>query len=223
MGGQSVTSDTRNLQTTRDLKGGKAGKAFLTGSRLHNSALGPGQQTCISVRKRPARLGSALGRRLPRSRCRCSRFLAPRPSPSLSPPRISHWLPSVLPPLLSSAIRSPGVVGLAARGGARAPIGSEESGDVAGGGRLVAKLRLCQASAGFVVGGAGLGRQPEAEVEERCRSGYGSWGNGGLARGPWTGFSPSFPDPLPRPLSWAGAVFPRSSFLPRSVAVVPAK
>lgn len=48
-------------------------------------------------------------------------------------------------------------------------------------------------------------------------------GKWGLARGPWTGFSPSFPDPLPRPLSWAGAVFPRSSFLPRSVAVVPAK
>lgn len=218
-----MTSDTRNLQTTRDLKGGKAGKAFLTASRLHNSALGPGQQTCISVRRGPARLGSALGRRLPRSRRRCSPLLAPRPSPSLSPPRISHWLSSVLPPLPGSAIRSPGVVGLAARGGARAPIGSEESGDVAGGGRFVAKLRLCQASAGFLVGGEDLGRRPEAEVEERCRWGYGSWGNGGLAWGPWTGFSPSFPNLLPRPLSWAGAVFPSSSFLPRSVAVVPVK
>lgn len=48
-------------------------------------------------------------------------------------------------------------------------------------------------------------------------------GKWGASPGAWTGFSPSSPDPLPRPLSWAGAVFPSSSFLPRSVAVVPAK
>lgn len=49
-------------------------------------------------------------------------------------------------------------MGLAARGGASAPIGSEESGDVAGGGRLGPKLKLRHPGSGLVVGGAGLRR-----------------------------------------------------------------
>lgn len=74
-------------------------------------------------------------------------------------------------------------MGLEARGGARIPIGSEEGGDVAGGDRFVPKLRLNQTSAGLVVGGAGLSRRPEAEVEERCRCGDRCWGKWGISRG----------------------------------------
>lgn len=75
-------------------------------------------------------------------------------------------------------------MGLEARGGARGPIGSEESSYVTGGGRFVPKLRLCHDSAGLVVGGAGLGRRPEKEVEERCRWGNRSWGSRGAGPGP---------------------------------------
>lgn len=75
-------------------------------------------------------------------------------------------------------------MGLEARGGARARIGSAEGGDVAGGGPFATTLRLSLARAGLVAGGAGLGLWPEAEVEERCRWGRRTWGLGVLARDP---------------------------------------
>lgn len=85
------------------------------------------------------------------------------------------------------------------------------------------KLKLCHRGAGLVVGGACLGRRPEAGVEERCRWEDRSWGNGGLSRDPWAGFNPTIPDSPPRPPSWACSALSGYLFWPRRVAVVPVK
>ena len=111
-------------------------------------------------------------------------------------------------------------MGLEARDGARVPIGSEEGGDVAREDQSVLNPRLSHNSTGLVVGGAGPGRRPETEVEERCRWGNSSWGNGGLPRDPGAEFSRSFPDLLPQALSGGvGAALPGPLCWPRRVAV----
>ena len=108
-------------------------------------------------------------------------------------------------------------MGLEAWDGARFPIGSEEGGDVAREDPSVPNPRLSNNSPGLVVGGAWPGRRPETEVEERCRWGNSSWGNGGLPWGPWAEFSLSFPDMLPQALS--GGALPGPLCWPRRVAV----
>lgn len=109
-------------------------------------------------------------------------------------------------------------MGLEARDGARAPIGSEEGGDVAREDPSVPNPRLSHNSTGLVIGGAGPGRRPETEVKERCRWGNSSWGNGGLPWDPWAEFSRSFPDLLPQAPS-GGTALPRPLRWPLRVAV----
>lgn len=143
-------------------------------------------------------------------------FLAPRPSPALSPPRTSHWLAPVLPPLLGSAIRSPAVGGACGQGWSERPDWLRGKRRRGGGGRFGPKLKRCRPGAGLAVGGACWLVGRKLKWRKDAGGGTGAEKTGGFSRDPWVRFRPSVPNPLPRPPSRAGGRSP-----PRPLVLAP--